>query len=140
MDDNTRPHRAAIVEEYLEGLGLERMKLPARSPDLNPIENLWDCLGRQLFTIWEGEGEREKNNNWVRLAFSVPKIVVAAVAEWYRYRTVACFVTGSNPVPLKTRRVGQRCTLNLSRAETSSRWCGVVVRRGGASSGVVHVT
>ncbi|GFU26651.1 uncharacterized protein TNCV_1837581 [Trichonephila clavipes] len=56
---------------------------------------------------------------------------VAAVAEWYRYRTVACFVTGSSPVPLKTRRVGQRCTLNLSRAETSSRWCGVVVRRGG---------
>ncbi|GFV33934.1 uncharacterized protein TNCV_1673481 [Trichonephila clavipes] len=46
----------------------------------------------------------------------------------------------SSPVPLKTRRVGQRCTLNLSRAETSSRWCGVVVRRGGASSGVVHVT
>ncbi|GFY01753.1 uncharacterized protein TNCV_1467451 [Trichonephila clavipes] len=66
--------------------------------------------------------------------------LVAAVAEWYRYRTVACFVTGSSPVPLKTRRVGQRCTLNLSRAETSSRWCGVVVRRGGASSGVVHVS
>ncbi|GFW91988.1 uncharacterized protein TNCV_2152681 [Trichonephila clavipes] len=66
--------------------------------------------------------------------------VVAAVAEWYRYRTMACFVTSSSPVPLKTRRVGQRCTLNLSRAETSSRWCGVVVRRGGASSGVVHVT
>ncbi|GFT36091.1 uncharacterized protein TNCV_4179041 [Trichonephila clavipes] len=65
---------------------------------------------------------------------------VAAVAEWYRYRIVACLVTSSIPVPLKTRRVGQRCTLNLSRAEMSSRWCGVVVRRGGASSGVVHVT
>ncbi|GFX34045.1 DDE_3 domain-containing protein [Trichonephila clavipes] len=38
---------------------------------------------------------------------------------------------GSSPVPLKTRRVGQRCTLNPSRAETSSRWCGVGVRRGG---------
>ncbi|GFX12261.1 uncharacterized protein TNCV_63071 [Trichonephila clavipes] len=49
-------------------------------------------------------------------------------------------VMSSIPVPLKTRRVGQRCTLNLSRAETSSRWCGVVVREGGASSGVVHVT
>ncbi|GFV06587.1 uncharacterized protein TNCV_2949091 [Trichonephila clavipes] len=49
-------------------------------------------------------------------------------------------VTSSSPVPLKTRRVGQRCTLNLSRAQTSSRWCGVVVWRGGASSGVVHVT
>ncbi|GFV73362.1 uncharacterized protein TNCV_3388791 [Trichonephila clavipes] len=62
--------------------------------------------------------------------FCSHKSLVAAVAEWYRYRTVACFVTGSSPVPLKTRRVGQRCTLNLSRAETSSRWCGVVVRRG----------
>ncbi|GFW05430.1 uncharacterized protein TNCV_3359471 [Trichonephila clavipes] len=37
----------------------------------------------------------------------------------------------SSPVPLKTRRVGQRCTLNLSRAQTSSRGCGVVVRKGG---------
>ncbi|GFX16857.1 hypothetical protein TNCV_2518351 [Trichonephila clavipes] len=46
---------------------------------------------------------------------------VAAVAEWYRYRIVACLVTSSSPVPLKTRRVGQRCTLNLSRAEMSSR-------------------
>ncbi|GFX10417.1 hypothetical protein TNCV_1868121 [Trichonephila clavipes] len=27
------------------------------------------------------------------------------------------------PVPLKTHRVGQRCTLNLSRGETSSCWC-----------------
>ncbi|GFT83685.1 hypothetical protein TNCV_2826121 [Trichonephila clavipes] len=35
---------------------------------------------------------------------------------------MACLVTSSSPVPLKTRRVGQRCTLNLSRAETSSRW------------------
>ncbi|GFU02777.1 hypothetical protein TNCV_402961 [Trichonephila clavipes] len=37
-------------------------------------------------------------------------------------------------------RVAERCTLNLSRAQASSRWCGLVVRRGGASSGVVHVT
>ncbi|GFU17208.1 uncharacterized protein TNCV_1854381 [Trichonephila clavipes] len=39
-------------------------------------------------------------------------------------------VMSSSPVPLKTRRVGQRCTLNLSRVETSSRWCDVVARRG----------
>ncbi|GFX87941.1 uncharacterized protein TNCV_4374061 [Trichonephila clavipes] len=40
-------------------------------------------------------------------------------------------VMSLSPLPLKTRHVGQRCTLNLSRAETSSRWCGVVVRREG---------
>ncbi|GFX76924.1 uncharacterized protein TNCV_2257871 [Trichonephila clavipes] len=49
-------------------------------------------------------------------------------------------VMSSSPVPLKTRRVGQRCTLNPPRAQTFTRWCGVVVRRGGASSGVVFVT
>ncbi|GFW32318.1 uncharacterized protein TNCV_674771 [Trichonephila clavipes] len=77
--------------------------------------------------------DRHYNDFWV--AGCVP-----TVAEWYRYRTVACLVMSSSPVPLKTRRVGQRCTLNLSRAETSSRWCGVVLRSGGASSGVIHVT
>ncbi|GFW02070.1 hypothetical protein TNCV_4854101 [Trichonephila clavipes] len=48
---------------------------------------------------------------------------VAAVAEWSRFRIVAGLVTSSSPVPLKTRRVGQRCTLNLSRAETSFHGC-----------------
>ncbi|GFU97181.1 uncharacterized protein TNCV_3308851 [Trichonephila clavipes] len=68
---------------------------------------------------------------------ALPIWQVAAVAEWYRYRIVAYLVTSSSSVPLKTRRVGKRCTLNLSRAETSSHWCG---RRGGGSSGVFHVT
>ncbi|GFX13027.1 uncharacterized protein TNCV_2356831 [Trichonephila clavipes] len=61
----------------------------------------------------------------------IPSQYVAAVAEWSRYRIVAGLVTSSSPVPLKTRRVGQRCSLNLSRAKTSSRWFGEVVRRGG---------
>ncbi|GFV19702.1 hypothetical protein TNCV_479281 [Trichonephila clavipes] len=41
---------------------------------------------------------------------------VAAVAEWSRYQIVAGLDTSSRPVPLKTRLVGERCTLNLSRA------------------------
>ncbi|GFV10239.1 uncharacterized protein TNCV_3661911 [Trichonephila clavipes] len=40
-------------------------------------------------------------------------------------------MSSSSPLPVKTIRVGKRCTLNLSRAQTSSRWCDVVVRRGG---------
>ena len=40
MDDNTRPHRPAIIDDYLESKGIACMAWPAYSPDLNPIENL----------------------------------------------------------------------------------------------------
>ncbi|GFW58675.1 uncharacterized protein TNCV_378581 [Trichonephila clavipes] len=66
----------------------------------------------------------------VDLILFLPLPIVVTVAEWYRYRIVACLVTSSSPGPLKIHRVGQLCTLNLSRAETSSRWSGVVVGRG----------
>ncbi|GFU62166.1 uncharacterized protein TNCV_2474001 [Trichonephila clavipes] len=46
-------------------------------------------------------------------------------------------VMNSSPIPLNTRRVGQRCRLKLLRDETSSHWCGVVGEED-ASSGVVH--
>jgi hypothetical protein len=38
MDDNARPHRARVVQDFLEMESIERMDWPARSHDLNPIE------------------------------------------------------------------------------------------------------
>ncbi|GFV01734.1 hypothetical protein TNCV_1672701 [Trichonephila clavipes] len=48
MDDNAPCHRTVAAERALESEDIERMDWPARSPDLNPIEHVWDFLGRQL--------------------------------------------------------------------------------------------
>ena len=48
MQDNAKPHTARLVQEYLHEVGITTMNWPARSPDLNPIEDLWDTMGRQV--------------------------------------------------------------------------------------------
>jgi transposase len=42
MQDNAPVHTAQIIYGLLKELGINTMIWPPYSPDLNPIENLWD--------------------------------------------------------------------------------------------------
>ncbi|GFX71498.1 transposable element Tcb2 transposase [Trichonephila clavipes] len=48
MDDKCRPHRANLVEDFLFKEGIVRIEWSACSPDMDPIEHVWDALGRRV--------------------------------------------------------------------------------------------
>ncbi|GFT80360.1 transposable element Tcb2 transposase [Trichonephila clavipes] len=48
MDDNATCHRTLAVQVCLDSEGIQRLVWPARSPDLIPIENVWDAMERQV--------------------------------------------------------------------------------------------
>ncbi|GBO44781.1 hypothetical protein AVEN_161774-1 [Araneus ventricosus] len=46
QQDNARPHTADVTQHALQSVDM--LPWPARSPDLSPIEHVWDIIGRQL--------------------------------------------------------------------------------------------
>nr|CAH7727296.1 unnamed protein product [Callosobruchus chinensis] len=48
MDDNARPHRTRAVQQALENGNIARLEWPAMSPDMNPIDHVWDYVSRAI--------------------------------------------------------------------------------------------
>ena len=77
MDDNARPHTARIAQDYLQQEAIELLPWQAKSPNMNPIEHLWDYLGlkvnartpkcqniQELGTVWLRNGDNAINTDW----------------------------------------------------------------------------
>jgi transposase len=69
MQENARPHTTGIVRQYLNEVGIVTLPWPARSPDMNPIEHVWDELGRRI---------RHREN----IPETIPSLRIALQEEW----------------------------------------------------------
>ena len=48
VDDNAWPHRSRAITAYLQSEAVTSGPWPAMSSDLNPIQHIWDRLGRRI--------------------------------------------------------------------------------------------
>ena len=48
LHDNDKKFHSKVVQEWLHTVGVTCLDFPPYSPDLNPIENLWAALAREV--------------------------------------------------------------------------------------------
>jgi transposase len=48
LHDNDKKFNSALVKEFLHTRGVSLIEFPPYSPDLNPMENLWDTMARAV--------------------------------------------------------------------------------------------
>ena len=66
QDDNTRPHRARFVDDFLRVNNVNRMDWPAMSPDLSFIEHVWNVLGRAVHARLQGNSTLQGLRQFLR--------------------------------------------------------------------------
>ncbi|GFU17503.1 transposable element Tcb2 transposase [Trichonephila clavipes] len=49
LQDNARPHTARVAQDFLRHF--QTLPRPARSPDLSPVERMWEELRRQMPSV-----------------------------------------------------------------------------------------
>ena len=48
LQDNDPKHKSVLVRTWLHNNGISMLDFPPYSPDLNPIENLWNDMARRV--------------------------------------------------------------------------------------------
>ncbi|GFW54523.1 DDE_3 domain-containing protein [Trichonephila clavipes] len=90
QQDNVRPHTARVAQDLLHHF--QTLSWPARSPDLSPVEHVWDQLKRQSCHSVQ-DIELVVQDLWAHL----PQNNIRCLINSMPNRVAACIATGGDP-------------------------------------------
>ena len=85
QDDNTTRHRARVVLDLIQQGNITEMEWPARSSDCNPIEHIWDVLGRGNTSMDNppqnlGEPRQALLDKWAEIPVELLQCIAASMS------------------------------------------------------------
>ncbi|UYV64886.1 hypothetical protein LAZ67_3002285 [Cordylochernes scorpioides] len=114
QQDNARPHTARISQQALQDV--QMLPWPPYSPDLSPIEHVWDIIGRRLHALPQPRSEDELWQMVEREWRAIPQDATRTLIDSLPRRVAACIAVrddsrSGRPLTSTTdRNIGQRCT------------------------------
>ncbi|GBN17918.1 hypothetical protein AVEN_222393-1 [Araneus ventricosus] len=91
QQDNARPHTSRVAQDFLRHV--QTLPWPARSPDLSPIEHVWDQLKRQVpLCHCVHDLEVVDQDLWVHLPQDIKRLI-----NKMSDRVAACIAAGADP-------------------------------------------
>ena len=90
MHDNARPHLARICRQFLNRNNVNVLPWPSVSLDMNPIEHIWDYLGRKVQARGNVHNLRDLKNALIQEWNNIPKVVIRRYERLMRGRLATC--------------------------------------------------
>ncbi|UYV79796.1 hypothetical protein LAZ67_18000677 [Cordylochernes scorpioides] len=88
QQDNARPHTARISQQVLQDV--QMLPWPPYSPDLSPIEHVWDIIGRRLHALPQPRSEDELWQMVEREWRAIPQDAIRTLIDSLPRRVAAC--------------------------------------------------
>ena len=95
QQDNARPHTARFSQHALQGTQV--LPWPAVSPDLSPIEHVWDVIGRRLHALPPARSEDELWQMVDREWAAIPQDTIRTLIESVPRRVAECIAAPGGP-------------------------------------------
>ncbi|UYV76267.1 hypothetical protein LAZ67_13003215 [Cordylochernes scorpioides] len=86
--DNARPHTARISQQALQDV--QMLPWPPYSPDLSPIEHVWDIIGRRLHALPQPRSEDELWQMVEKEWRAIPQDAIRTLIDSLARRVAAC--------------------------------------------------